>query len=82
MVKVTKLRALRLERGLGLRDLAKMTGISRSLIGKMEIEKRRVTRQSQVKITTALGIDPDTDLTEIVEVNKNWLHGKGITLYD
>ncbi len=82
MVKVTKLRALRLERGLGIRDLEKMTGISRSLIGKMEIKKRRVTRQSQLKITTALGIDADTNLSEIVEVKKDWLYGKGTTLYD
>lgn len=80
MAKVTRLRAIRAEKGIGMETLAEKAGVGRSSLFKYENGDRRITRAASIKICAALEIDTNTDLAEIVEVNKAWLHGNAYTL--
>lgn len=80
MAKVTRLRAIRAEKGIGMETLAEKAGVGRSTLFKYEKGDRRITRAASIKICAALEIDIDTDLAEIVEINKAWLHGNAYTL--
>lgn len=71
-VKVINLRALRLQKGLRVKELSALSGISRTSITKYESCKRRITRRSQVALCTALGVDENTDLEKIIQIDKHW----------
>lgn len=71
--KVTKLRAIRAERGLSADEMAELLGIGRSSLYGYEKQTRRITRPRQLDICAKLGID-ETDLSELVDVDAGWLH--------
>lgn len=80
--KVTKLRAMRAARGLSYREITEMTGVAKSTLLRYECKGMRIPRKTQIKFCDAFGIDRNTDLEEIVEINKNWLHGNSHTFDD
>jgi len=72
--KVTRLRFLRLEKGLSAEELAKLAGVARSTIFRYENFTTRPSRKATIKLCRALGVDEiNTDLTELVEVNAKWI---------
>ena len=80
--KVTRLRALRAARGLSYREITEITGVAKSTLLRYENKSMRIPRKKQIKLCDGLGVSRDTDLEEIVEINKNWLHGNSHTFND
>lgn len=74
MVRVTRLCALRSERGLSARELAELSGVGESTIYAYEARTRRVGRRSSIALSRSLGVDDMIDLNEMVEVPKHILH--------
>ncbi len=73
-VKITRLRYLRMEKGISAKELAKMAGLSDKAIYHYESFARKPMLSSTIKLCKALGVDEvNTDLTELVEVNAKWI---------
>ena len=75
IVKVTRLCALRAERGISAYDLADLSGVSKASIYNCENQKSKIGRSSTIKICRALGVDDMLDLNELVEIPNHILHG-------
>ena len=73
-VKVTRLRALRAERGLSYKDIVEMSGVAKSTLLHYEAKTKRITRKNQIRLCKAFDINEDTDLEELVEIDRRWLH--------
>lgn len=78
-VKVTLLNALMAEKGLTNKEIIKMSGIAKSTLLHYKAQTKRITRKNQIKLCDALNVSHDTDLEEIVEIDKRWLHGNSHT---
>lgn len=57
-MKGARLRQLRQERALSLRELGEMTGIAFDTINKLELEKRAAQPRTIRKLAEALGVEP------------------------
>ena len=75
IITVTRLCALRAERGISAYDLADLSGVSKATIYNCENQKSKIGRSSTIKICRALGVDDMLDLNELVEIPNHILHG-------
>ena len=75
IITVTRLCALRAERGISAYDLADLSGVSKATIYNCENQKSKIGRSSTIKICRALGVDDMLDLNELVEIPNHILNG-------
>lgn len=62
-----KLRILRAEKGLTLRELAERSGIGKDAISEIERGRRRPRVSTIMSLAEGLGVDPQTLLAEVVQ---------------
>ena len=72
--KVTRLRALRAFRGITVKEITEKTGLSRSTISNYETKANKIPWRSNYFLCEVLGVEKEINLTELVEVDKRWLH--------
>lgn len=63
------LRKIRKQKGLSLRELAKLSGLSHSFISDIENGRCNPSIKSLLKITNALDVNPNIFLTDVVAEN-------------
>ncbi|SDF42023.1 helix-turn-helix domain-containing protein [Sporolituus thermophilus] len=59
MPKLTKMKILRMQKGLTQHDLAKMLGVSQSYVAKVENEQIKPTQDILLALAEVLGCRPD-----------------------
>lgn len=73
LVKVTRCKALQVERNISLKELCERTGLAKSTLLHFQAKNKNLRQKNISLLCKALSVPEDTDLWEIVEVPRSVL---------
>lgn len=78
MAKVTRLKKICILNGIKINELVERSQLGRSTILKI-MQTGKISRGANVILCNSLGLDPNTDLSQIVEVDSELIKGQAKT---